>query len=123
MKKDYLALIRIGGGSSYGRDSNVFDAVEGAVRFCVLDWSRYYKLEGMVIAVEVYDVTGRDEIVWGDGIAGVQCVDGEIVDTIDRLKVIEVELPELTGRQKINGPKYLHQAAHAVSRACSEIAA
>lgn len=120
MQKDYLALIRIGGGSSYGRDSNVFDAVEGAVRFCVLDWSRYYKLEGMVIAVEVYDVTGRDEIVWGDGIAGVQCVDGEIADTIDRLRVIEVELPELTGRQKITGPKYLNAVERECAVACAQ---
>lgn len=118
MKKDYLAIIRIGGGSTYGRDGNIFDAVESAVRICILDCHRYYQLEGRTLSVQVLDVTGRDELTWDDH--NVYCTDtGE---TVEPLKVVTVQLPELAGRMKITGPKYLHQSAHAVSQACSQVA-
>ena len=119
MKKDYLAIIRIGGGSTFGRDESIFDAVEHAVRICILDCHRYYQLEGARLSVQVFDVTGRTELTWDD--QGVYCTDtGE---TVKPLKVIAVQLPELTGRMKITGPKYLLQSTHAVSKACSAVAA
>lgn len=119
MKKDYLAIIRIGGGSTFGRDESIFDAVEHAVRICILDCHRYYLLEGKKLNVQVFDVTGRDELTWDD--QGVYCTDtGEAVEP---LKVVTVQLPELTGRMKITGPKYLLQSKHEVSKACGAIAA
>ena len=119
MKKDYLAIIRIGGGSTFGRDESIFDAVEHAVRICILDCHRYYQIEGARLRVQVFDVTGRTELTWDD--QGVYCTDtGE---TVKPLKVIAVQLPELTGRMKITGPKYLLQSTHEVSKACSAVAA
>ena len=119
MTKNYLAIIRIGGGSTYGRDGNIFDAVESAVRICILDCHRYYQLEGRTLSVQVLDVTGRDALTWDDH--NVSCIDTG--DKVEPLKVVTVQLPELAGRMKITGPKYLHQSAHAVSQACSEVAA
>ena len=119
MKKDYLAIIRIGGGSTFGRDESIFDAVEHAVRICILDCHRYYLLEGKKLNVQVFDVTGRDELTWDD--QGVYCTDtGEAVEP---LKVVTVQLPELTGRMKITGSKYLLQSTHEVSKACGAVAA
>lgn len=119
MKKDYLAIIRIGGGSSYGRDASIFDAVESAIRICLLDWSRYYELEGRTLSVQVLDVSGRTDLGWDD--QGVYCTDTG--DTVEPLKFVTVQLPELTGRMKITGPKYLTQAGHEVAKACSQVAA
>ena len=119
MKKDYLAIIRIGGGSSYGRAASIFDAVESAIRICILDWSRYYELEDSAIKVQVFDVTGRDELTWDDH--SVYCT--ETQEIVEPLKVISVDLPALTGRMKITGPKYLTQAGHEVAKACSQVAA
>lgn len=119
MKKDYLAIIRIGSGSSYGRDASIFDAVEHAIRICILDWSRYYVLENSGIKVQVFDVTGRDELEWDDH--GVYC--NETHETLEPLKVISVDMPRLTGRMKITGPKYLTQVFHEVAKACSRVAA
>ena len=120
MKKDYLAIIRTPiGGSTYGRDESIFDAVEHAVRICILDCHRYYQLEGKTLNVQVFDVTGRTELRWDN--QGVYCTDTS--ETVEPLKVVTLQLPELTGRMKITGPKYLLQSAHEVSRACSAVAA
>lgn len=116
MTKDYLAIIRIGGGSTYGRDASIFDAVEGAARILVLDCHRYYQLPNMHIGVTVYDVTGHGEISWGDAFPVKSQPDGELIEP---LKTVEVEMPPLTGRAKITGPKYLAELERAVARACS----
>lgn len=114
--KDYLAIIRTPiGGSTYGRDTSIFDAVESAVRICVLDCHRYFKIAGNAVSVQVFDVTGRTELTWDH--SNVYCTDtGE---TMELLKAITVQLPELSGRAKIDGPKYLAETERAVARACS----
>lgn len=117
IKKDYLAIIHIGGGSTYGRDESIFEAVEGAVRICILDCYRYCQLEGKTLNVQVFDVTGRTELTWDN--QGVYCTDtGE---TVEPLKVVTLQLPELTNRMTITGPKYLLQVTHEVSIACSQV--
>ncbi len=124
MKKDYLAIVNFGcGGGSFGRDENIFEAVEGAIRFAVLDFSRYYKLEGSSLFVELFDVTGHEDITWQGGTGYVETTDGDDEVKIDRLKVIQVELPELSGKMKVTGPKFMWQATQAVAKACSEVAA
>lgn len=121
MKTDYLAIVNFGCvGGSFGRDDSIFEAVQGAIRLAILDWSRYYQLEGSSLNVELFEVTGHEDITWTGGTGYVEA-DNEV--KIDRLKVIKVELPELTGRMKITGPKYQWQTTQAVAKACSEVAA
>jgi hypothetical protein len=121
MQNDYLAIINInGGGGSYCRDENLFEAVEGAVRYCVLDWSRYYKLEGSTVHVEIFNVAGHDRVHWEGGRGYVEaCGEAEDVKILCE-QVIPVELPELTGRMKVTGPKYLNQVERQCAIACAQ---
>ena len=120
MKNDYLAIINIGGGGSYCRDENLFEAVEGAVRYCVLDWSRYYKLAGETVHVEIYNVTGYDSVHWEGGRGYVEATGESDGAKIECDRVIEVQLPELTGRMKMSGPKYLNQVERQCAVACAQ---
>lgn len=112
MSKDYLAIIRLGGGTTFGRDKSIFGAVESAVRICILE--RHGVVEGMKLDVQVFDVTGRTALTWDD--QSVCCSAGE---TVEMLKVVTVQLPELTGRMKITGPKYLSLSMYEVAKVCS----
>ena len=112
MRKDYLAIIRLGGGTTIGRDKSIFGAVESGVQHSILDF--HDAVEGMKLDVHVFDVTGRTALTW-DG-QSVCCSAGE---TVEMLKVVTVQLPELTGRMKITGPKYLSLATYEVAKVCS----
>lgn len=115
MNKDYLAIIQIGGGSSFARSETVFDAVEQAVRVCVLDWSRYYKLDDKDVGVAVYDVTGMDALSWDQ--SSVYCTDTADCQPVDLHCVFRVQTPPLGKRQKITGKAYLNELTAAVGRA------
>lgn len=117
MQKDYLAIIQIGGGSSFARSETIFDAVEHALRVCVLDWSRYYKLDDKDVGIAVYDVTGMDALSWDH--ASVYCTDTDDCPTVDLHSVVRVQTPPLGKRQKITAKAYLAELATAVGRACS----
>jgi hypothetical protein len=64
---DYLAIVFIGAGSSYGRASTEFEAVSLAKASVEKDWAKYYVFEpDKVFTAHVFDVTGHDKIFWGD---------------------------------------------------------
>lgn len=67
---DYLAIIPIGGGSSWGRAPIKEDAIERAIRQ-LRDWESLFQVAGIEVTVNVIDVQGYDHVVWGaDGIHG-----------------------------------------------------
>lgn len=61
---DYLAIIPIGGGSSWGRSSDKEEAIANAIR-SFKDWDCYFKVANIEVTVNVVDVTGYGECHWG----------------------------------------------------------
>ena len=67
---DYLAVVFIGAGSSYGRSSNKETAIDNCMR-ALKDWTVYYELEGAAIKLNILDVQGWETVYWGaDGFWG-----------------------------------------------------
>lgn len=64
MKTDYLAIIPIGGGSSWGRSPDKETAIKNAVA-SLKDWTVYYKLAKTEVLVNVIDVQGYSDCSWG----------------------------------------------------------
>ena len=60
---DYLAVIRVGGGSSHGRADSREKALLLARQYAEKDWG--FKPEH-ALRCEVYDVTGRAGLHWDD---------------------------------------------------------
>lgn len=123
MKKDYLAIISIGGGSTFGRDESIYDAVEGAARFLALDFGSYYKIDNKAVKVAVYDVTGLDEIHWEHAGHVYEWKYNRASDLLPLHRLVEFTTPELTGRLKVSSPRYLSALRDVVARACSQEAA
>jgi hypothetical protein len=74
---DYLAVILIGTGSSWGRAPVKEEAVQNAIRN-YRDWGVYYKVADTDVIVNVVDVGGFDVVSWDDrGVYGKR--DGESV--------------------------------------------
>lgn len=65
MEKDYLAVIMLPGGSSWGRSSDKEEAINNAVK-SVRDWKHLFKVSNVEVTVNVVDVTGYNEVVWSD---------------------------------------------------------
>jgi len=63
-KPDYLAVIPVGGGSSWGRASNKEDAIKIAVS-SVKDWGGLFEVSGVPVKVNVVDVSGYGDLHWG----------------------------------------------------------
>lgn len=108
MKNDYLAIIHVGSGSAYGRDETIESATENALRALVLDFGRYYTLEGKTIQVLIYDVTGYDSIQW-DYDYSVYSTDDDQIHNFELLQKVTVTLPELKKRQKLSSKSYLNE--------------
>jgi hypothetical protein len=61
---DYLAVILIGGGSSWGRSPDKEEAIRGAIRN-YRDWDSIYKVSDTDVVVNIIDVKGYDQCSWG----------------------------------------------------------
>jgi hypothetical protein len=80
---DYLAVIPIGGGCSWGRGSDKVEAVNNAVRQ-LRDWETLFVVSNIQVSVNVIEVTGYGECNWGYGpVRGVNKVTGKD-EPIDR---------------------------------------
>jgi hypothetical protein len=64
MEPDYLAVILIGGGSSYGRAPDKEKAIAFAVR-ALRDWNRLFDVSNVDVVVNVIDVQGYSDCQWG----------------------------------------------------------
>lgn len=61
---DWLAVILIGGGSSFGRDANREKAIDLAVRH-FRDWDHLFAVADREVKVNVVNVTGYSDLTWG----------------------------------------------------------
>lgn len=64
-RRDFLAIIMIGAGSSYARGPDREDCIKRVKRIAVSDWGSIFKLKGEEATVNVVEVTGH-ESVWLD---------------------------------------------------------
>lgn len=62
---DYLAVIMLPGGSSWGRDADKETAIKKAIKR-VRDWRDLYQVSDKEVTVNVTDVEGYDDIHWND---------------------------------------------------------
>jgi hypothetical protein len=63
MKHDYLAIIYIGGGSSWGRAPVKETAIKNAIT-ALRDWRSLFKVADVEVTVNVVDVTGYGQVTW-----------------------------------------------------------
>jgi len=61
---DYLAIIPIGGGSSWGRSPDKETAIKNAIA-ALKDWQGCFDVSSIGITVNVINVQGYGECVWG----------------------------------------------------------
>ena len=61
---DYLAIIPIGGGSSWGRAPEKEVAIKNAIT-SLRDWTVYYQLSNIEVTINVIDVRGYSDCSWG----------------------------------------------------------
>lgn len=62
---DYLAVIFIAGGSSWGRSPKKEEAIKNAVRIYKSDWGKLFKIKrGDNVVVNVLDVFPHDQVAW-----------------------------------------------------------
>lgn len=87
--RDFLAIVSFGTGSSYGRAPTQEKAVALCKQSVEQDWSSLFDLHGKECKVNVYDVTGHDQVNWGyDGIKG----DNPNAPEIKRIDLVTVTL-------------------------------
>jgi hypothetical protein len=63
---DYLAIAIIGAGSSYARDPNKEAAIARCKKIVEQDWASMFDLHNKPCKINVYDVTGYDDLFWDD---------------------------------------------------------
>ena len=90
-KKDYLAIILVGAGSSYARGPDKQDCIERVQRIAVADWSSLFDLAGKEATVNVFDVTGHEKVWWDS--RGVHTHDDPAQDAELPSEQIKVTLP------------------------------
>lgn len=74
---DYLAIIPIGGGSSWGRAPDREKAIEHAIK-SLRDWEVYFDVSEIDVTINVIDVQGYGKCVWDSrGIHGTNEATGE----------------------------------------------
>lgn len=61
---DYLAIILIGGGSSWGRSPDKEDAISNAIA-ALKDWDDFFDVSGVEVNINVIDVIGYSDCSWG----------------------------------------------------------
>ena len=91
-KKDYLAIILVGAGSSYARGPDRQDCIERVKRMVVLDWSSLFDVAGKPATVNV--VEAGDDRVWWDA-RGVYAEDAQRRSRTLDVEQVEVTLPSL----------------------------
>jgi hypothetical protein len=64
MKPDYLAVILIGGGSSWGRAPDKEEAIKRAMK-ALKEWTIYFDLSNIEVGINVIDVAGYSDCRWG----------------------------------------------------------
>jgi len=95
MTQDYLAIVRIGGGSSYGRG----ETIDEAVRLCkmaVRDWDHLFGVYEVPIKAAIYDTTGIDAVHWDEG----STFATDTGEQIPLKELVEFILPAPKGRRK-----------------------
>lgn len=63
-ERDYLAIIPIGGGSSWGRAPDKEAAIENAIA-ALRDWDVYFDVSEIDVTINVIDVQGYGSCSWG----------------------------------------------------------
>jgi hypothetical protein len=81
---DFLAIIRIGGGSSFARYPTINGAVEAVKDIVVRDWSSLFTLKDATVKIAIYDVSGEGDLWWDDE---VHTDDGRIIPLHSLVKV------------------------------------
>jgi hypothetical protein len=61
---DYLAIIFVGGGSSWGRSPDKEKAIANAIKN-FRDWRQLFEVDGVEVKVNVIDVQGYSDAHWG----------------------------------------------------------
>lgn len=64
--KDYIAIVLIGGGSSWARGPDLEKAVADVLWYLKHDWGSIFNLDGAEVHVNVWDVTGNDVVHWDE---------------------------------------------------------
>jgi hypothetical protein len=90
-KKDYLAIILVGAGSSYARGPDRDDCIARVSRMVVADWSSLYDVAGKEATVNVFDVTGHESVWWDS--RGVHTADDPADDAELTNEQVVVTLP------------------------------
>ena len=66
---DFIAVILIGGGSSWGRSPDKEEAIKNAIA-ALRDWEVYFAVSDIEITLNVVDVKGYSTCHWGGGYPG-----------------------------------------------------
>ena len=123
MKKDYIAIIYIMGGSSYGRADTIQEAVDNAARAFTGDWGSMFDVFGHECPVNVFDVTGFDQIVWDHSGTYAPGPDDNDADNksgrhyFECRRVVRVDIPKLRKNGNRYGPTYRRNLSAAVAQA------
>ena len=97
---DYLAVVFIGAGSSYGRSPDREKAIELCMR-SLRDWGSYYVLEGHTFTLNVLDVKGWDSVIWShSGFSGKNPGDEKYTKLDLPIEAVERVYPEKKKRRR-----------------------
>lgn len=89
---DYIAIIRVLGGSSFARGADRAATIKRAAKLAKSDWGKIAKLQrGDEIAVQVADLAGCDD-VWWDGFSIYRGSSREQIPA-DRIEWVTAKLP------------------------------
>ena len=86
-KRDYVAVVFVGSGSTYYRCDDKVKAATLAMEFAKRDWRDFYEFgKRQTRQINVWDVTGHDKVVWDFG----GMFDAETKALIDTHEIVEV---------------------------------
>ena len=106
---DYLAFVSIMGGGSLARGESLVDTVQRCLNITICDWGSMFKLDDAEMKINVFDVTGFDQVAWGaDGIHGWNEDEGiPKTDISDRaLPQVTFKTPPLGRYKSMSSPRY-----------------
>jgi hypothetical protein len=66
VKMEYLAILPIGAGGSYGRGETPEAAADRCAKIAVADWSSLYDMHGKTVKMSVYDISAHPDVWWDD---------------------------------------------------------
>jgi hypothetical protein len=96
-KRDWLAIILIGAGSSFARGPDREDTIRRVVSICASDWGGLFDLSEKPVSVNVYDVTGFEKVWWDH--AGVHTADDPKDDAELPHEVVQRTFPKRKARR------------------------